>query len=415
MNTTSEDESVKKQTSVPFFGIGLAILFAAGAFFSGVEIGARHPSEASLGSDFFTKAEEKNTDLTQFWKVWSLLNQEFVAASTTKPITDKEKIDGAISGLVASFGDPYTMYFPPADAEIFEGDISGNFGGVGMEVGMRDNVVTVIAPLPDSPAKAAGVLSGDAIIKIDGETTEGMGVDEAVKKIRGEKGTDVSFTLVRKDAKDWIDVKITRDTINIPTIKTERKDGVFIIALYNFSAVSEQKMTEALRDFIKSGDKKLVLDLRGNPGGYLQSAVEIASFFLPAGKTIVRENYGGDREEDVYRSTGRDLHDIRDFKMAVLIDGGSASASEILAGALGEHGIAKLIGAQSFGKGSVQKLISLDDGSSLKVTIARWFTPNGVSISKNGLTPDIPIEFTIEDRDANKDPQLDAALKYLNE
>ena len=409
------EETQQKQNKLPFFGIGLAILFAAGAFFSGVELGSRHPSEANLGSIFFTSEAQQKTDLTEFWKVWDLLDDKFVAASTTKPITDEDKLNGAIAGLVSAFGDPYTMYFPPADAEIFEGDISGNFGGVGMEVGMRENVVTVIAPLPDSPAKAAGIQSGDAIIKIDGVTTEGMGVDEAVKKIRGEKGTEVALTLVRKDVGDLIEVKVVRDTINIPTIKTERKDGVFIIALYNFSAISEAKMSEALREFIKSGDKKLVLDLRGNPGGYLQSAVNIASYFLPAGKVVVRENYDGDTEEDAYRSTGRDLHAIRDFKMAVLIDGGSASASEILAGALGEHNVAKLVGAQSFGKGSVQELVSLDTGSSLKVTIARWFTPNGVSISKNGLTPDFPVEFKLEDREANRDPQMDAALKYLNE
>jgi len=414
MNTLPEGES-HGSNPWPFFGIGLALLFAAATFFSGVELGSRNSAQASIGSFFFQSEAEQKTDLNEFWKVWELLDSKFVGASTTKAVTDEEKLDGAIAGLVAAYGDPYTMYFPPADAEIFEGDISGNFGGVGMEVGMRENVVTVIAPLPDSPAKAAGILSGDAIIKIDGVTTEGMGVDEAVKKIRGEKGTDVALTLVRKDATDLIEVKVVRDTINIPTIKTERKDGVFIIALYNFSAISEAKMTEALREFIKSGDKKLVLDLRGNPGGYLQSAVNIASFFLPMGKVVVRENYGDDKEEDEYRSSGKDLHAIRDFKMAVLIDGGSASASEILAGALGEHGVAKLIGAQSFGKGSVQELVSLDDGSSLKVTIARWFTPNGVSISKSGLTPDIPVEFKIEDREANRDPQMDAALKYLKE
>lgn len=406
-------EQGEQKKQLPYFGIGLAFLFAAATFFSGLEVGSRMNQEANIASLFGTEDVSARADLKEFWAVWNLLDKKFVSSATSTPLTDEQKVEGAIAGLVAAFGDPYTTYFPPVEAKMFEADISGNFGGVGMEVGMRENMVTVIAPLPESPAAAAGVQAGDVVVKIDGESTEGMSVDEAVKKIRGEKGTKVNLTLARKDANDFIEVSITRDTINIPTVKTEERGDVFVIALYNFSAISEAKTQEALRAFMKSGKTKLVFDLRGNPGGYLESAVNIASYFLPVGKVIVRENFGDGQEEQVYRSLGRDLHAYRDFKTVVLVDGGSASAAEILAGALKEQGVATVIGTQTFGKGSVQELVPLEKGSSLKVTIARWLTPDGNWISKKGVTPDVVVEYTAKDREEQKDPQMDAAIEYL--
>jgi carboxyl-terminal processing protease len=401
-------------------GIGLAILLATATFFSGLHLGSVQNTslEANLSSwsSLFrpvTQADN-SVDLTQFWKVWNILNERFVSSTTTVTShTTQDKVHGAISGLVKSYGDPYTVFMPPQQAAMFQEDISGNFSGVGMEVGMRDDVVTIISPLPGSPAEKAGLAAGDAIIRIDGASTEGMGIDEAVRLIRGEKGTQVKLTIFRTGESEFRDIEVTRDTISIPTSKTEEKGDVFVISLYSFNALSEAEMQSALRKYVESGKKKLILDLRGNPGGYLQSAVSIASYFLPVGKVVVRENFGGDTEEQLYRSSGKELGDSAPEKMVVLVDGGSASASEILAGALKEHGAATLIGAQTFGKGSVQELIELEDGSSLKVTIARWFTPNGISISAGGLAPDIAVERTVEDRTAGKDPQLDAALDFL--
>lgn len=411
-----ENEKPGLQSAAPLFGIALALLFATAAFFSGIEVGAHKSAgisnTASLGSFFAPKANE-NVNMGEFWRVWDILDKKFVSSTTTKAVTDEKKLQGAVAGLVASYGDPYTVYFPPADAEIFNGDIAGNFSGVGMEIGMQKDVLTVIAPLPETPAEKAGLRSKDVLVKIDGVTTEGMAVDEAVKKIRGEKGTTVKFTIFREGVTDLIEIPVVRDTINIPTSKVEEKDGVYIIHLYNFSAQSEQNMEKALRGFMTSGKTKLILDLRGNPGGYLQSAVKIASYFLPVGKVVVRESYGPNVAEDVYRSEGRDLHPYRDFKTVVLIDGGSASASEILAGALHEQNVATLIGDTTFGKGSVQELVQMDSGASLKVTIARWLTPNGHSISHSGLEPDIKIKVTEEDRKAGKDVQLNAALDFL--
>jgi carboxyl-terminal processing protease len=397
-------------------GIGLAMLLAVATFFSGLHIGSDMKLEASLASLFRpeTKADT-SIDLSEFWHVWNLLEEKFVSGTTTPGVSREERIQGAIGGLVDSYGDPYTVYLPPEDASAFADEISGNFSGVGMEVGIRDDIVTVIAPLPESPAEKAGILVGDAIIKIDDTTTEGMSTDEAVRRIRGEKGTEVRLTIYRDGDTELREFTIVRDTIVIPTSKTEVRGDVFIISLYSFNALAEAEMQNALREYVQSGKKKLILDLRGNPGGYLESAVSIASYFLPLGKVVVREHFGEGMSEELYRSSGKELGRSAPEKMVVLIDGGSASASEILAGALKEHGVATLIGGTTFGKGSVQELVELEDGSSLKVTIAQWLTPNGTSISNGGLTPDITVEVTDEDREADRDPQLERALQFLNE
>ncbi len=405
-----------EQRTSRLLGIGLAVLLATATFFSGLHVGNGMPLEANVLSIFAQKptVSEESVDLSEFWHVWNLLEQKFVTSTTTESVTTEERVQAAIAGLVRSYDDPYTTYLPPAEAEAFGEDISGNFSGVGMEVGIREDVITVIAPLPESPAEAAGIHAGDAIVRINDQSTEGMSTDEAVRLIRGEKGTPVALTIFREGEEEFLKITITRDTITIPTIKTEQKGDVFIIALYSFNALAETEMQKALRAFVQSGSKKLVLDLRGNPGGYLQSAVSIGSYFLPLGKTIVRESFGDGEDEEVYRSFGRELGRSAPEKIVVLVDGGSASASEILAGALKEHGVATIIGTQTFGKGSVQELVELDKGAALKVTVARWLTPNGTSISEGGLTPDIVVERTQEDRVGERDPQLDAALEFLS-
>ena len=396
-------------------GIGLTMLLAGATFFSGLHIGSDMRLEASLGSLFRPETRaDTSIDLNQFWNVWNLLEEKYVSSTTTDAISREERVQGAIAGLVASYGDPYTVYMPPEEATAFAEEIAGNFSGVGMEVGMRDGIVTVISPLPGTPAEKAGIVAGDSIIKIDDITTEGMSTDEAVRRIRGEEGTEVKITIFRKGETEFREISIVRDTIVIPTSKIEERNGVFIVSLYSFNALAEIEMQNALRAFVKSGKSKLVFDLRGNPGGYLESAVSIGSYFIPLGKVIVRESFGGAQEEQLYRSSGKELGKSAPKKMVVLIDGGSASAAEILAGALKEHGIATLIGETTFGKGSVQELVPLNDNSSVKITIARWLTPNGTSISNGGLAPDIEVKRTPEDREKLLDPQLDAAIEFLN-
>lgn len=398
-------------------GAGLATFLVATAFFSGYHFGTSNsPLEASLGSLLSQSDDEAPSDvsLDEFWRVWNLMEDKFVAGTTTDSLTPQIRLEGAIQGLVASYGDPYSVYLPPVEAASFEEDISGNFSGVGMEVGMRDNIITVIAPLPESPAEKAGIIPGDRIVKIDGEETDGMSIDAAVKRIRGEQGTVVNLTIYRDGESAFKEIAITRAIIDIPTIKTEVIGEAFVISLYNFNAISEMKMQEALREYVRSGKDQLVIDLRGNPGGFLQSAVAIASYFLPVGKVVVEESFGSEDKEDVvYRSSGKTFTEFSPENLVVLIDKGSASASEILAGALKAHGKATLIGETSFGKGSVQELVNLPGGSSLKVTVARWLTPDGTSISNGGLSPDIAVERTPQMVVENKDPQLDAAISFL--
>lgn len=420
---SSDSELSIKGSTKPtkrWLGYVLAFIFALGAFFSGLQVGQSNFSveqTANIFSSIFKSepvAAETKPNLDEFWKVWSLLDEKFVTGSTTQTISDEDKIRGAIEGMVSSYGDPYTIYMAPEAAAAFEQNISGNFSGVGMEIGLRDNLITVISPLPDTPAQKSGILAGDVVVKINETSTEGMNIDEAVQLIRGEKGTVVNLQIYREGEKEFINLAVTRDTISVPTVKTEQVEDTFIIAIYSFNALAESQTQEALKAYLKSGSKKLIIDLRGNPGGYLQSAVSIASYFLPAGKVVVKEQFGDSSRDDVFRSYGRQIQVFNPDNLVVLIDKGSASASEILAGALKDHGVATIIGNQSFGKGSVQELLNLDDGSSLKVTVARWLTPAGVSISDGGLSPNIVVSITPENRAAGVDAQREAAIKFLN-
>lgn len=415
----SDVSNEKRKGGNKLLGTGLAALLILAAFFSGLHIG-----QGSLSADgqpagllsFLTPATKPDTeaDLAEFWRVWNILEDKFVSTTSTSTPSADERIAGAIAGLVESYGDPYTIYMPPKEAAEFEEEISGNFEGVGMEVGMREKVITVIAPLPDSPALKAGVQTGDVIAKIDGKSTDSMSVDQAVRLIRGDKGTKVDLTLYRKGETEFREVSIVRDVINIPTLETSVENGVYIIKLYSFNALAESKMGEAMRKYEEGKYQKLVLDLRGNPGGFLESAVSISGWFLPTGKVVVRENFGGDSEEKTYRSQGKTNLKFDPDHFVVLIDGGSASASEILAGALSEHKVATTIGAKTFGKGSVQELVSVPNGASVKVTIARWLTPEGVSFSAGGLMPNVEIERTPAEVTEGKDPQKAAALEWLS-
>ena len=328
---------------------------------------------------------------------------------------DQKKVWGAIEGLTDSLGDPYTVFFPPVESKLFEADIRGNFDGIGAEILAQDGAITVIAPLKNSPAEKAGIIAGDRIIKINDKETSSLSTEDAVQLIRGERGTQVVLTIFRSGVKEPFDVTVTRDVIDIPTINTkELPNGIFVIELYSFSAQAPNLFRNALREFIVSGNDKLILDLRGNPGGYLEAAIDMASWFLPSSMVVVREDFGkNSSEEKVYRSKGYNVFNDN-LKFAILVDRGSASATEILAGALVEHGKAVLVGEKTFGKGSVQELVSITSETSLKITIARWLTPNGVSISQNGIEPEYPVAYTLADREADRDPQLEKAIEILN-
>ena len=350
-------------------------------------------------------------DFEQFWRAWNIINEKYVPPKKSDPITNQEKVWGAISGLAGSLGDPYTFFLPPQEKSLFEQDVSGFFGGVGMQIGMKDDLLTVIAPLKGSPAERAGIQKGDKILVIDGATTTNMTIDKALYLIRGEIGKPVVLTLLHEDNDEPYVVTIIREEIKVPTIETKREGDVFVISLYGFPATGAELFRGALREFVQSGADKLVLDLRGNPGGYLEVAVDMASWFLPQGKVVVREE-DKSGEGQIYRSKGYNVFGD-DFRFVILVDGGSASASEILAAALKEHGIATLVGTKTFGKGSVQELVPITEDTSLKVTIAHWITPNGNSFSEEGIEPNVVVEITKEQVEREEDPQLKKAVELV--
>lgn len=397
-----------KKMAIKSIGIGTFIfaIFAVG-FLLGNATGSKSFAEevktSPIESALLKEVQDTISEKFVFWK-----------SSSTLP-TAKEQEYGMITGFVSSYKDPYTVFFPPKEAKNFAENVKGSFGGVGMNVGMKDGNIVVIAPLKDSPAMKAGIKAGDIITAVDGKNMLGMQSDEAVSLIRGELDTPVKITVLHQGDKAVTDITIIRKEIKIPTLDTETKDGVFIIRLYNFSAESPDLFKKALIEFVNSKLVHLVIDLRGNPGGYLEAAVNMSSFFLKEGQIVVSERRGKNEEIVNHRSTGI-VGLPAGIKIVVMVDGGSASASEILAGALKDHGIAKVVGIKSFGKGSVQELINFDDGSSIKVTVAKWYTPGGVNISEHGIVPDVEVAVATTTPKGYKgtyDAQLIKAIKVV--
>lgn len=390
----------------------ISLIIIGGILGLGIYIGYSNRPEIEKISSVINKNPQVETtaDFSTFWKVWNILNEKSIYA---KKVGDQDRVWGAISGLASSLGDPYTAFFPPKENKSFNEEIAGSFEGIGAEIGIKDKILTVIAPLKDTPAWKSGVRAGDKIIKINKVNTNNMTVDEAIDLIRGPEGTTVTLTILRLGENKTRDFIVTREKIQIPTIDTElREDGIFVIKFYSFSENSARLFRDALIKFIDSKSSKLMLDLRGNPGGYLDSAVNIGSWFINEGDIILSEDSGEGSKPKIYRSHGPRLFNDK-LSFVVLVDGGSASASEILAGALREHGIATLVGEKTFGKGSVQELVKITDDTSLKITVANWYTPNGVSISLQGLEPDVEVPLTQKDIDAKKDPQMEKAVEIL--
>ncbi len=348
-------------------------------------------------------------DFSLFWDAYNKLEQKFIDPSK---ITNQNVIYGAIEGMTNSLGDPYTDFFDPEQSKKFYQDLSGSFEGIGAEIGIKDSMLTIIAPLKGAPSQKAGLKSGDIVLKIDGKDATGITTTEAVGLIRGPKGTSVTLNVMRDGWKAPKDIKIIRSTIQLPAMEWSLKDGgVAYIQIYQFNDTLNSEFEAAALDILRSGAKKIVLDLRDNPGGYLDTAKNIAGWFLQKGQVVTIEDFGGDKESQIYKTEGNSS--FADLPVVVLINKGSASASEILAGAIRDNRGSLLVGEKSFGKGSVQEVVDLRGGSFLKITIARWLTPKGDSISEVGLTPDIKVELTDEDIQKQKDPQLDKALEII--
>lgn len=347
-----------------------------------------------------------------FWDVWKTVQSEYV----DRPVAETELFYGAVQGMVTAIGDPFSAFLKPVIAENFTETLSGEFEGIGAEIGIRDNVLTIISPLPESPAEKAGLKAQDKVLKIDGFDTRDINIDDAVNRIRGKKGTEVILTVYREGEPDFIDIGIVRDTIKIVSVTSEIKqtpngEKVGYIKMTNFNADTGTRVASAINELLSNGAESFIVDVRSNPGGFLNIANDITGFWVESGKVIVQEKFSENRiEPDLSSGSGK----LKDFPTVVLINGGSASASEIFAGALQDYGLAKLVGEQSFGKGSVQSLTNFPDGSSLKLTIARWLTPLGHQIDGEGIEPDLFVERTIEQFESGEDPQLDAALKLLD-
>lgn len=383
----------------------LLILFLTVIIFGlGVEVGRGKFHVQGLSFDE-TKAPVGQLDYSSVDQVYSLLKNDFDGT-----LDQAKLLDGLKSGLVSSTGDPYTQYFNAADAKAFNDQLSGSFTGIGAELGTdADNNIVIVAPLAGYPAEQAGLKPKDVIVGIDGVSTAGLSVDKAVQKIRGPADTKVVLTIFRNGTK-LSDISINRTKITIASVESKVESGIGYLKITQFTDDTVGLATKVANSFKQQGAKAVVLDLRGNPGGYLNGAVDISSLWLDQGKTVVSQRRGSTVLSTEYAKGGNTLGGL---PTVVLINGGSASASEITAGALHDNKVATLVGDKSFGKGSVQQVEKLSDGSELKVTIAHWYTPDGKNINKQGIDPDIQVSLSDDDAKAGRDPQKDKAYEIL--
>ena len=341
-------------------------------------------------SSQIVNAQGTYEDLRSFVDVLNVIKKNYVDEVKTKDL-----VSGAIKGMLSSL-DPHSGYMSPEAFKEFQVETKGEFGGLGIQISMKDSILTVIAPIEDTPAYMAGIKAGDKILKIDGESTKNMSIQDAVSKMRGPKGKPVTLNIFREGWTEPKDIPIVRDIIKIKSVKAKMlKDEIGYIKLTQFQEMTSDDLTKALKDLKEKGMKSIILDLRNDPGGLLNSAVDVAGQFLPPKKLVVYiKGRTGDKIE--YFTEGDDPT-YTDLPMVVLVNQGSASASEIVAGALKDWNRAVIVGIQTFGKGSVQTLIPLSDGAGLRLTTAKYYTPSGVSIQNVGITPDIVVKLEAKD------------------
>ncbi len=404
---------IMRPVSKPLIVLTSALIIA-GSFSAGFAIGRQEgvrsvvpPGEGQvLGTGEIPPGLEDDVNFSLFWDVWDLIKDEYV----DQPVSEKDLFYGAMKGMVWALGDQHSVFFDPETAKEFADELSGTFEGIGAEIEVKDDQLQIVAPLSGSPAEMAGLKSGDHILAIDGLDTTGMVVDEAVKHIRGEKGTDVTLTISRDGWTEAQEYVITRDTITVESVTyAMRDDGIAVITISFFNGDTSKLFTEAAQQALSGGAKGIVLDLRNDPGGYLTAAIDVASAWV--GRTTVVTEKALDQSQ---ASVGTGPAVLDGIPTVVLVNGGSASASEIVAGALQDDNKATIVGEQTFGKGSVQDYRDLPDGSAVKLTIARWFTPLDRSIDKQGITPDVVVELTEEQVKADQDPQMDKAVELLS-
>lgn len=374
-------------------------------FSSGVAVGKGSLHPRTVDSNGKVMGLPSQLDYSSVSKIYDLLKTNYDGK------LDQNKLeDGLKTGLVSATGDPYTNYFNPQEAKEFNDELSGSFTGIGAELGTdNNNNIVIVSPLSGYPAQQAGLQPKDIIAAVNKAATSGMSVDSVVKQIRGPENTKVTLTVIRGGGNPF-DVTITRAKITVPSVEFHIDGNIGYIKINQFGSDTAQLAQNAAQDFRSKGVKGVVLDLRGDPGGYLEAAIDVSSMWLDKGKTVVSERKGGVTQNTDY-AKGNPI--LKGIPTVVLIDGGSASASEITAGALHDNNAATLVGVKSFGKGSVQQVINLSDGSELKVTTAHWYTPAGKNINKQGITPDNVVQNSDSDIKSGADPQKDKAYSIL--
>jgi carboxyl-terminal processing protease len=345
----------------------------------------------------------QDIDFSLFWDVWNKLQEKYLG-----DVNQWKMFYGAISGMVSGLGDPYTAFLDPEQSKKFLEEIKGEFEGVGIELALKNNKLTVVSPLENSPAKAAGIRAGDIIEKIDGKDAGAMTIDEAIEAIRGKKGTEVVLTISRDNKS--LEFKLKRTLIQIKSVRWEMKGDIAYLKVSQFIEDTSRASQKAASEILTKKPKGIILDLRDNPGGYLDAAIDLASLFVKEGVIVYEEEKGGKREE--LKTTGNAK--LAELPLVVLINNGSASGSEIVAGAIQDKKRGILIGEKTFGKGTVQSFEELKDGATLRITVAKWLTPNGRAINEQGLLPDIEVKMTDEDVNAGRDPQLERAIRELS-
>jgi carboxyl-terminal processing protease len=380
----------------------LFIVFGASFFATGFYFGK--------GEKIFIDPSEK-IDFSFFGEVYYLLQQNFPEFDS---IDNQKMVYGVIEGMISALDDPHTTFFDPERSKIFLEDVSGEFQGVGIEIGIRKGSLQVIAPLKNTPAYQAGLRAGDIILSIDKETTENILIEEAIKKIRGPKGESVVLEIFRDgEIKEFT---IIRDVIKIPSIEWEIiENDIAYIQLYHFHENINRDFSDISREILNSSAKKIILDLRNNPGGFFSASISISSKFINPGEVVVIETNLTDRGKDNLMKTSGGPPIFLDYPVVVLVNEGTASAAEIVAGALRDQRNIPIVGTNSYGKGSIQRLHDLSDGSMIKITEKYFLTPNGTIIDKEGIKPDVKIEINEKDIEKGVDPQLDEAIKIIKE
>lgn len=404
----NESKLLKSKWILAALSISTIIALPLG-YFAGLQSGYAKTKRIEIrGVADILPGSNVSADFGVFWQAWSKLKENYLK---TGEVGEQEMVWGAVRGLAEGMGDRYTTFFTPEEVKQFNEEINGEFGGIGAELEEQNGQITVVAPLKGTPAEAAGLKPKDIIAKINSEEIFGQKLHEVIKKIKGEPGTKVKLTIIR-EGNGALDIEITRAIIRVPSLKWEIKpDDVGYIRIHSFNPAAASDFDQAIRELAGKGAKGLVIDLRNNPGGYLETAVDLAGWFIPKESLVVSERYA-DGKDTEFRAQGPGV--LKKVPVVVLVNGGSASASEILAGALRDINGTKLVGEKTFGKGTVQELQELKDGSMLKITVANWVTPSGVIIDKEGLRPDIEVK-NPEPKDGGEpeDLQLAKALQTV--